>query len=350
MKRTVAIIVAVVLVGLIVFRLMGNHKKINAKQNISTDLSYTSVDVAEVKKMQIEQNLDLVGYLDPAKEVVISAEAQGSITSLNIELGQAVSQGSTIALIDSRQKLLSLKQTQISVKKLAKDLARYKSLLQGGSATEQQVDETQNAYDNAVIQEQLAAKQLSDATVKSPIGGIISKKLVERGTYINVGNPIATVVDIATMKIKLNVSEANVYLLKMGQQATITTDVYPTVSFSGKISFISPQGDQAHNYQVDLLTSNGGKNRLKAGTFVNAHFDLPARPNTLYIPREALQGSIKDAKVFVAENGKAVLKNITVRSGNDKFVEVIAGLNEGEKVVVTGQVNLTDGKVIKVNN
>ncbi len=350
MKRTVAIIVAVVLVGLIVFRLMGNHKKINAKQNISTDLSYTSVDVATVKKMQIEQNLDLVGYLDPAKEVVISAEAQGSITSLNIELGQAVSQGSTIALIDSRQKLLSLKQTQISVKKLAKDLARYKSLLQGGSATEQQVDETQNAYDNAVIQEQLAAKQLSDATVKSPIGGIISKKLVERGTYINVGNPIATVVDIATMKIKLNVSEANVYLLKMGQQATITTDVYPTVSFSGKISFISPQGDQAHNYQVDMLTSNGGKNRLKAGTFVNAHFDLPARPNTLYIPREALQGSIKDAKVFVAENGKAVLKNITVRSGNDKFVEVIAGLNEGEKVVVTGQVNLTDGKVIKVNN
>lgn len=329
---------------------MGNHKKINAKQNISTDLSYTSVDVAEVKKMQIEQNLDLVGYLDPAKEVVISAEAQGSITSLNIELGQAVSQGSTIALIDSRQKLLSLKQTQISVKKLAKDLARYKSLLQGGSTTEQQVDETQNAYDNAVIQEQLAAKQLSDATVKSPIGGIISKKLVERGTYINVGNPIATVVDIATMKIKLNVSEANVYLLRMGQQATITTDVYPTVSFSGKISFISPQGDQAHNYQVDLLTSNGGKNRLKAGTFVNAHFDLPSRPNTLYIPREALQGSIKDAKVFVAENGKAVLKNITVRSGNDKFVEVIAGLNEGEKVVVTGQVNLTDGKVIKVNN
>jgi len=350
MKRTVAIIVAIVLVGLIVFRLMGNHKKINAKQNISTDLSYTSVDVATVKKMQIEQNLDLVGYLDPAKEVVISAEAQGSITSLNIELGQAVSQGSTIALIDSRQKLLSLKQTQISVKKLAKDLARYKSLLQGGSATEQQVDETQNAYDNAVIQEQLAAKQLSDATVKSPIGGIISKKLVERGTYINVGNPIATVVDIATMKIKLNVSEANVYLLKMGQQATITTDVYPTVSFSGKISFISPQGDQAHNYQVDMLTSNGGKNRLKAGTFVNAHFELPARPNTLYIPREALQGSIKDAKVFVAENGKAVLKNITVRSGNDKFVEVIAGLNEGEKVVVTGQVNLTDGKVIKVNN
>ncbi len=350
MKRTVAIIVAVVLVVLVVFRLVSNHKKINAKQNISTDLSYTSVDVAEVKSLQIEKDLNLVGYLDAFKEISIAAEAQGNVTSLNIDLGQAVAQGHTIALIDSRQKQLALKSSQISVKKLAKDLARYKSLLQGGSATEQQVDEAQNAYDNAVIQEQLAAKQLSDATVKSPISGIISKKIIERGAYVNVGNPIATVVDINQLKIKINVSEANVYLLKQGDKATITTEVYPSATFTGKISFISPKGDDAHNYQVELLIANNSKNRLKAGTFVNAHFDLPSRSKVLCIPREALQGSMKDAQVYVAENGKAVLHSIVVSGGNDKYLEVTSGLSQGQQVITTGQVNLTDGKAIKVNN
>lgn len=350
MKRIVAIIIAIVLVVLIVFRLKSNHEKINAKQNVSTDLAFTSVDVAAVKSMQLEQDLNLVGYLDASKEIVISSEAQGTITSLNIDLGQSVAQGHTIALIDNRQKQLALKTAQLSVKKLTKDLARYKSLYQGGSATEQQVDDAQNAYDNAVVQEQLAAKQLADATVKSPISGIISKKSVERGTFVNVGNPIATIVDINQMKIKLNVSEANVYLLKQGDKASITTEVYSSASFTGKISFISPKGDEAHNYQVELLIANNGKNRLKAGTFVNVHFDLPSRAKVLCIPREALQGSIKDAQVYVAENGKAVLRHIVVSGGNDKFLEVTSGLSEGEKVVTTGQVNLTDGKAIKVNN
>lgn len=350
MKRIVAIIVAIVLVVLIVFRLTSNHEKINAKQNVSTDLSYTSVDVVAVKSMQLDQDLDLVGYLDPSKEISISAEAQGTITSLNIDLGQSVAQGHTIALIDNRQKQLALKSAQISVKKLTKDLARYKSLYQGGSATEQQVDDAQNAYDNAVVQEQLAAKQLADATIKSPISGIISKKVVERGTYVNVGNPIATVVDVAQMKIKLNVSEANVYLLKQGDKATITTEVYPAATFTGKISFISPKGDEAHNYQVEIVIPNNSKYRLKAGTFVNAHFDLPSRSKVLCIPREALQGSVKEAQVYVADNGKAVLRSIAVSGGNDKFLVVTSGLSEGEKVVTTGQVNLTDGKAIKVNN
>lgn len=350
MKRIVAILIALGVVVLIVVRLVGNHEKINAKKNISTDLNYVSVDVAKVVQMKADQNFDQVGFLDPTKEIVIAAEAQGSITALNIELGQSVSQGQTIALIDSRQKQLTLKSMQIAVKKLEKDLARYRSLLQGGSATEQQVDEAQNAYDNAVIQEQVAAKQLADATVKSPINGIISKKVVERGTFINIGNPIATVVDVAQLKVKMNVSEANVYRLSVGTPASITSDVYPTATFKGKVSFIGPKGDEAHNYPVEIMIPNNGKYHLKAGTFVNVHFELPARTNALYIPRESLQGSAKSAQVYVAENGKAVLKNVVVGGGNDRFLEVISGLHEGELVVTTGQVNLTNGKAIKVNN
>lgn len=350
MKKIITIVVILGVAALIVLRLTSNHKKINAKQNVSTDIGYVSVETAEVKPMTMDKQLSLVGYLDPFVEVNVAAEAQGNITMLKADLGAHVSQGTVLALIDSKQKQLALKQAQISLKKITKDLARYKSLFQGGSATEQQVDEAQISYENAQIQEQIAEKQLSDATVKSPINGIITKKQVEQGSFVNVGNTIATIVNIDQMKIKLNVSESNVYQLNVGDKAAITTDIYPQAIFTGKVTFISPKGDEAHNYQVELQIPNNGKNKLKAGTFVTVNFDLPKRSNTLFIPREALQGSDKDAKVYIAEDGIAKLRSVVVKGANDKYLEVISGVKAGEKVVISGQVNLSDGKKIKVNN
>ena len=68
----------------------------------------------------------------------------------------------------------------------------------------------------------------------------------------------------------------------------------------------------------------------------------------LCILREALQGSINDAKVYVARDGKAVLRKITVTNGNDAYLQVLSGLNEGEQVIINGQINLADGKAIKI--
>ena len=70
----------------------------------------------------------------------------------------------------------------------------------------------------------------------------------------------------------------------------------------------------------------------------------------MYIPRESLLGSITDAEVYVAENNKAILKKIVVGNGNDKYIKVISGLNEGDKVIINGQINLSENKAIKIVN
>jgi membrane fusion protein, multidrug efflux system len=350
MKKIIIIVVALAILGLIIFRLVGNHEKIIANKNVSTDLSYVSVDVSLVKKMSLNDSLHLVGYLEAYSEINIATQSSGIITSLNAELGQAKSKGDIIATIDDKLKQLAVQTAKISVTKLKKDLERYVNLYKGGTVTEQQLNEAQDSYDNGVIQLEQTEKQLSDATITSPINGIITKKILERGEYINIGSYVATIIDVSKLKVKLNVSETNVYLLKVGDKAVITTDVYSGLAFEGNISFISPKGDETHNYPVELVIVNNKKYPLKSGTFVNVLIGLPSNPEPLYIPRESLQGSVKDAKVYIAENGKAILRNIVADGGNDKYIKVISGLKEGEKIIVNGQINLSDGKAIKIIN
>jgi membrane fusion protein, multidrug efflux system len=348
MKRIIILVLILAVLALLVVRLSFNYKKVNANKNVSTDLSYVSVNVFPVSRMSITDSLLLTGYMEAYSEVKIAAEAQGIITSLNAELGQEKSKGSIIATIDDKLKKLAVKTAAISVAKLKKDLERYSNLYNGGSATEQQLNEAQNMYDNAVIQLEQAEKQLSYATVKSPISGVIVAKQAEEGEFINVGSPIATIVDISKLKIKLNVSEANIYRLKLNDKAIITTDVYPNVAFEGNISFISSQGDDSHNYPVEIVIPNNSKYSLKSGTFANVLIKLPVDSGSLYIPRESLLGSITEASVYIAGNDRAVLRKIVVGGGNDKYIKVIAGLKEGEKVIINGQINLSNNKAIKV--
>jgi len=350
MKKTIIIVIALAVFALIVFRLSTNYKKVNASKDVSTDLAYVSVNVSPVTKMAMSNSLQLTGYMDAYSEIDIAAEAQGIITSLNAALGQEKSKGSIIATIDDKLKKLAVQTASISVTKLKKDLERYNNLYKGGTATEQQLNDAQNLYDNAEIQLEQAEKQLSDATIKSPIRGVITKKQVEEGEYINIGSPISTIVDISKLKIKLNVSEIDVYQLKIGDKAIITTDIYPGISFEGNISFISSQGDDSHNYPVEIVIPNNLKHPLKSGTFANVLINLPVAAEALYIPRESLLGSITEASVYVAENNKAILKKIIVGKGNDKYIKVISGLKEGEEVIVNGQINLSENKAIKIEN
>jgi membrane fusion protein, multidrug efflux system len=350
MKKFITIAVIIALLALIVLRLVSNKEKIESTKNVKTDLTYVTVNVANVQKMTLNDSLKLIGYLDAYTEVDIAAEASGVITSLNANLGDVKSKGAVLATIDDKLKQLAVSKAKIDLDKLQKNLERYKNLYKGGTLTEQQLDDAQTMYESAVLQLEQAQKQLDDATITAPITGIVSRKLFEKGEFVNMGSPMFTMVDISRFKIKLNVSETNVYHLKTGDIAMVTTDVYPGVKLQGKVSYISPKGDETHNYAVEIEMANSREYPLKSGTFANVQIQLPTKADALYIPRESLLGSVNDAQVYVAENRKANLRSITVREGNDKYLQVISGLSENEKVVVNGQINLADGKDIKIIN
>lgn len=348
MKRIISVIVIVLVIISVALRLKTNHEKINKAKPDSGISNVVNVNVVRVSEQETGHTLDLTGTLNPATELNIPSQAQGQIIFLNVELGQFITKGSTIAIIDNKLKQLAVRSAKISEEKLKRDLERYQNLYKGGTVTEQQLEEVQNAYESAKILLDQAEKQLADATVVAPFSGLITQKPVELGAFINPGSPVAGIVDISKLKIQINASEAHVYQIKTGDQAVVTTEVYPGTEFSGRITFVSDRGDDSHNYPVEVEIPNNNQNPLKAGTFVNVKIKVPGTARALFIPREALVGSTQDASVYIVESGKAVLRKITVMNTAGADLQVKSGLTKDETIIVTGQINLVDGKEINI--
>jgi RND family efflux transporter MFP subunit len=148
------------------------------------------------------------------------------------------------------------------------------------------------------------------------------------------------------LKGKVYVPENKVFALRTGQPATITAEAFPNEKFEGSVTYISPQGDDSHNYLVQLMIKNG-QAHLKAGQYVIAGFNTGSGYKVLQIPQTALAEGFKNPYVYLAIDGKAVERKIVIGKGIGENVEVISGLKEGDQVVVSGQINITNGSHIR---
>jgi RND family efflux transporter MFP subunit len=304
-----------------------------------------AVSVTKVALQTVEGSLQLPATLEPSKQADISSTTPGKITNLRIQLGSRVGAGQVIGSIDTRQQQLGVRDAQETLNKAQKDYQLAKELFQGNAGTAQSVKDAQHAVDAARIRVQQSGQQVGEGVIKSPISGMVVAKNGEVGEYANPGTSIATVVDIYNLKAVVFVSEKDVYQLKLGQAATITADVLPGKILSGKVSFISPVGDENHNYRVELSVNNKAA-ELKAGTYTKVAFDLGNDFTALQVPKLALVEGTKNPLVYVVNGEKAFVRKITVGREIGENIEVLSGLKEGDEIVTSGQINLVEGSKI----
>jgi len=164
------------------------------------------------------------------------------------------------------------------------------------------------------------------------------------------GKPVANIVDIRLLKVRVNVSEREAFQLKPGDRVEISTDVYPGIVFGGTIDNIASKADEAHTYPVEIVVPNSEKHPLKAGMFARIAFRSIAPTEALTIPRVALIGSIKDAQVFVVRESVARLCTVVIGKQSADLLEVVSGLAEGDTTVISGQNNLVDRARVQIVN
>lgn len=352
MKKNTIIVSAtiVVLLSLMTWTLASNKKVIDSRKEVKTAQSDIAVAVASTEMKETNGDLELVGTAQPCKEVNIASESAGKIVQVNFKMGDFVTKGKVLAKIDDTYKRLAYNNAKLNFDKYKDDLNRYQALRNGDAISDTQLRDIKLGYENAAIQLENAKKQWDDTKITAPFSGYITAQNTELGAYVNVGAAIAGIADISELKVVLDVSETNAYELRQGQQINVTTDVHPEARYTGKISNISPKASASHTYPVEVLISNNGKDKLKAGTYVNVSVNMGKSGKALMIPREAIVSSVKDPSVYVIAGNTAKLVKINTGRSFNSNLEVVAGLSEGDKVVTNGQINLIDGAKVSVIN
>jgi len=350
MKNWKLIVIATILIIIVASILFINKKKMSAA-NVGgiKDVYYVKVEKAAMKSLN--QSFSLVGTITANNDVNIISETAGKVTAVFAKVGDYKQAGSVLFQVDDELKKAALMSAEANYEKAKKDYERFQQLYREKSASDSQLDQAKLAYSMAEAQYIVAKRQYNDTQIKTPISGYVTARYVDVGSMVQ-GAPQATVVanivDISKLKVKLNVAEKDVFALKVNDPVSVTVDVYPGKVFKGKIESISYKADEVHTYPVEVSLFNEAKNPLKAGMFARVEFNISQERKSIVIPREALIGSVKQAQVFVVENGIAKIKNIVVGREFGTSVEVLQGLTEGEEIVVNGQNNIVENTPVTI--
>lgn len=348
MKKVLAAVVMIGLVALAIFTLKANKAKADAKASKSRVNIAVPVSIVPVDRQKIQQNLAIVGTVMANNDVMVTSETQGRIKQIFVEVGDYKQAGAVLAQVDDELKRASLVTAEVNLQKAQDDVKRYEQLYQDKAISEQQIETARLAVRAAEAQVTTAQRLLRDTRITAPISGVVTARPASLGATIQNGTPIVNIVDISRLKVKVNLPENDVFRLHVGDRVDVSTDIYPSVTFEGRVQSVGVKSDEAHTYPVEITLVNNGAHPLKAGMFARVAFSSIPQTDALMIPRAAILGSVKEAQVYVVQNGVAHLRSIVVGAEAGTRIQVLSGLSQGETVVIDGQNNLTDNAPVAI--
>jgi len=351
MKKTIIyIIVAAVLIGLAAYKIADNKKKQETEvKEVAKQVDKINVNVVTVSRENIDTDYTANGTFIPKQEMNQASEISGRIMNVLVKEGSRVSAGQTLATIKRDAIEVDVTQAQNNLQNAIIDNQRYENAYKTGGVTKQQLDNSRLQLKNARAALQAQGVRVNDTSIRAGISGVINKRMVEPGTVVSPGTAMFEIVNINSLKLSVLVDESQIGRIQLGQVVPITVNVLPEDSFSGRITFIAPKSDASLNFPVEIEVPNNGK--LKAGMYATALFKTnhgAETQNMLTVPAEAFANGVSSGQIFIVQNGTA--KMITVKTGKvygDK-VEIISGLNGGEQVITSGQINLDNGSKINI--
>lgn len=303
MKKFTILLVILIFAGLFYLRFSATKTRQSERHAaMRAPLEKVTVKVAIAKKEDLNLILTYIGSLKAKDEINVFSKVSGKLAEYAVSEGDSVQKGQTIALVDR--------------------------------------DETGLKYELA--------------KVESPISGILGKTLLDKGANILPGSgmvggtPLAVVVNMEEMIVKLNISEADIPYIKKGLKAQIKLDAYPEDNFLGAISKVSEVADpQTRTLPIEISIPNIG-HKLKSGMFCRIKIIASRLENRIVLAQDALVQEEGANYVFVVEDHAARKRKVTLGVREDSRIEVLEGLQEGEQVIVFGQQGLKDGSSVEI--
>jgi membrane fusion protein, multidrug efflux system len=303
-----------------------------------------------VKQEVITRDIEYTATLIPFEEVHLAPAAPGRIEKINVEIGNNVSKGQIVALMDRT----NLEQARINLMNIETNFKRFDTLKKTNSVSGQQYDQVKTAYDVAKNSYQFL---LDNTQLKAPFSGVISGKYFEDGEIYSgtpvptIGKPaIVSIVQIDQLKALIGMTAAYYPLVSTGMKADVESEIYPDLTFKGEIFRIYPTIDNAtKTFTVEVKVPNTNL-KLRPGMFSKIQLNL-GKGNAIMVPTIALikQTGTNDMYVFLNKNNVAYKQLIKTGRIVDDKIEVTEGLKEGDEIIVVGQNKLENQVRISIN-
>ncbi len=386
MKR---ILIAVLVLGLLAVVVFASLRGTRREKG-------TKVYVEEVSRRDIGRVVKASGKIDPREKVNISAHVIGKIEHLYVEEGDLIRKGQPFLVLEMeaytadrdqwsaqlRKAGTEVRQAQVSLADARNKLARARRLNQEGILSAEQLEAAELAQATAELrledaresvrqaQANLAEAQdnLKKTTIYAPLTGRVialnteEGEVVVSGTMNNPASVIGEIADLSVILAKVDVDETEVVLVKPGQKARILVDALPDKEYHGRVAEVGNKGFSRTQqpdvtfFNVEILLEDPDED-LRPGMSVRAEIDTAVHSGVLVAPIQAVvERDVKDEEtdvVFVAVDGKAVQRAVKTGISDETQVEIVSGVQAGDKVI-TGPYrslrDLEDGERILVTD
>ncbi|HJZ82401.1 MAG TPA: efflux RND transporter periplasmic adaptor subunit [Pyrinomonadaceae bacterium] len=355
------------------------------------------VKTVKVAETPIGETVTVNGNLAAYDRLTVGMKVPGRLQTISVDLGSVVRKGQVIAQLEQQDYKLRVQQAEAALAqararlglspdgtddrvsaeetgtvrqaKAVLDDARLKrdraaTLVQQGVVSRAELDTAESDYKVALSRYQdgleeirnrqgllaqrrselaLAKQQLADTMVYSPMDGVVQEKKASVGEYLAAGAPVVDVVRIDPLRLRVDVPERESHNIRMGQSVRVTVEGDPD-SYTGYIKRLSPTiSEQNRVLSVEADVANNG--RLRPGAFVKAEIVTNQTASAITVPPNAIVTFAGIDKVILVENGKAQEKAVTLGRRGTDWVEIKAGVNVGQAVVIDPG-NLQSGQAV----
>lgn len=303
------------------------------------------------------------GTLEPERAAVLRSQIAGSVLQTYADQGQSVSAGTVLARIDAtgiQDAYNSARAAVTAARNVAeiasRDLARNQKLLAAGALAERDIEQSrraaisaQAALEDANARLASAQKQLRSTVITAPFGGVVSERPVSPGDIVQPGTAMFTVVDPSSMRLEASVPAEQLSSIRLGVPVTFTVSGYPGRQFVGHIARINPTADPVtRQVRIYVTIPNAGR-ALVGGLFANGRMSSSTKLG-LVVPASAVdvRGAIPAAVRIRGGKVEKVQVRVGLTDKSSETVEILAGLQAGDTVLLGAAQGITPGTTVRV--
>lgn len=313
-----------------------------------------TISATTVTRESWQTTVASVGTLNAIQGVDVSAELPGVVAAVRFESGQSVKAGDLLIQQDSEAEQADLRALEAQRNLARLDFERATGLEQRSALSQAQLDRARSELDSLTARAEAQRATIARKSIRAPFAGQLGIRLINVGQFLSPGTPIVTLQRLDALYLDFNVPERYLQSFGVGGPVEITTAAFPDQIFAGTITAISPKIDEkTRNLQVRAELPNPDF-RLRPGMFARVAVHAGQPEPVLTLPRTAIAYYPYGDSVFVILGTEDALtaerRHVTTGPAREGRVQILSGLEAGERVVSAGHLKLRSGQPVIIDN